>query len=59
MRFTYVAPQLVRLHGGSISVESIPESRDSPDDPHGSTFLVQIRKDLISRYSSYSNISFC
>ncbi|KIO22866.1 hypothetical protein M407DRAFT_215856 [Tulasnella calospora MUT 4182] len=34
--------ELVKLHGGYITLESTPEDKDDPDAPHGSTFTVHI-----------------
>ncbi|KAG9051349.1 hypothetical protein FS837_008444 [Tulasnella sp. UAMH 9824] len=34
--------ELVKLHGGYITLESTPEDKDNPDAPHGSTFTVHI-----------------
>lgn len=37
-----VMQELVRLHGGTLSVTSIATSETSPEQPHGSTFVVSI-----------------
>ncbi|KAG8986371.1 hypothetical protein FRB90_004052, partial [Tulasnella sp. 427] len=34
--------ELVKLHGGYITLESTPEDKDDPEAPHGSTFTVHI-----------------
>ncbi|KAG9051351.1 hypothetical protein FS837_008446 [Tulasnella sp. UAMH 9824] len=34
--------ELVKLHGGYITLESTPEDEDNPEAPHGSTFTVHI-----------------
>ncbi|KAG8895149.1 hypothetical protein FRC00_007900, partial [Tulasnella sp. 408] len=34
--------ELVKLHGGYITLESTPEDKDNPDASHGSTFTVHI-----------------
>ncbi|KIO32181.1 hypothetical protein M407DRAFT_18753 [Tulasnella calospora MUT 4182] len=34
--------ELVKLHGGHITLESTPEDKDDPEAPHGSNFTVHI-----------------